>query len=645
VLQGYREAVLVLIDLLDQVSLKLTGGRQGTTHQATFQRILQMSADEIATLRKALPEPQALAQLLRSTILAPAPRPPWKRLPARPPRARRGGAMEIRGVPGTNTPPFPPAYPTGSVYETFVATLDDLGHISDTNGDGQLNDERCTANSEAGLMIGIATAKILQIALDTACNTIVVILGEGTNAPACIASGLAAEALAGIEIALSQCQLQDALVDSAEIEAAFENSVTILDAVTCRQAATPRRGQACNGADDDCDQSIDECDEDDFGPDIHIDAAVSEPWYGSVAEAQAAVARAVNAVDDCQTTTVGQPTLAGTCDNVTATVLATDACGNQSTATTLVRIDGSSPTVAIQPSITNACFTSIDAAEQAVIGAATIQDDCASLAELEVQIHSSVTECALRVRLDVSDQAGNQASAAATVRVDTELPVVEIQRLLLGFRGEVLGFQTPACYRTVQEARAAVLAATRFSDNCTAREALATSVSSQGNACSLQVAAKAVDECGLMNTDTVGVRVDADPPEVSCSVEEDLLHPGNHEMVDVGFTYSASDNCNDPPEVVITVTSDERTAEASGAGGATHAPDAHILRDPGGTVQGVLLRAERSTAGDGRVYQIHVQATDRCGNTNSTSCSVSVRANPNQPAVDSGQFYDATAVN
>ena len=79
-----------------------------------------------------------------------------------------------------------------------------------------------------------------------------------------------------------------------------------------------------------------------------------------------------------------------------------------------------------------------------------------------------------------------------TVRVDTHLPVVDIERLLLGFRGEVLAFQTPVCYDTVAEAEAAVLAVTRSTDNCTGGKALVESVSSAGDPCSLQVTA-AVD--------------------------------------------------------------------------------------------------------------------------------------------------------
>ena len=126
-----------------------------------------------------------------------------------------------------------------------------------------------------------------------------------------------------------------------------------------------------------------------------------------------------------------------------------------------------------------------------------------------------------------------------TVRVDTHLPVVDIERLLLGFRGEVLAFQTPVCYDTVAEAEAAVLAVTRSTDNCTGSKALVESVSSAGDPCSLQVTSKAVDECSNENTDTVTVRVDSEAPVIACSAT--VLNDDDDARLLIEF--SATDNC------------------------------------------------------------------------------------------------------
>ena len=127
----------------------------------------------------------------------------------------------------------------------------------------------------------------------------------------------------------------------------------------------------------------------------------------------------------------------------------------------------------------------------------------------------------------------------------------------------------------------------------------------------------------------------------------DHLQPPNHEMTDVGFSYTATDNCSgqNELEVAVSVTSDEPTASADGAGQTTPAPDAAILRNLDGTIGGIRLRAERSSAGDGRVYQITVQATDACGNVGTAVCTVSVSPANGHPAVDGGQYYDATQVN
>jgi hypothetical protein len=229
------------------------------------------------------------------------------------------------------------------------------------------------------------------------------------------------------------------------------------------------------------------------------------------------------------------------------------------------------------------CYASIDDAEQAVLSATTITDNCDSLEDLQISVHSSVTECALRVRVEVTDKCGNTTVAAITVRVDPLIPSVDIQVLRLGFRGEVLAFQTPVCYETIAEAKQAVLAVTHAEDNCTVGSDMVTSVSSAGNPCSLQVTSKAVDECDNENTDTVAVR------------------PPNHTMRNIGFTFTATDNCTGDPAIDIFITSDETTASADGAGQTSPAPDAFILRDLDGNFEGILLRAERSSAGDGRV--------------------------------------------
>ena len=145
--------------------------------------------------------------------------------------------VQTQAAPGPNilapqaavatTALFSPAYPSGSVYDTWVASLPGLGLLSDADGDGSTADDRCSTDGESGISIAAGTLTAAAIIGDVACNSIVVILGEGTNLPACIAAGILHEAENANNIVASQCSSQDGLVDSAEIEAAYENSKLI----------------------------------------------------------------------------------------------------------------------------------------------------------------------------------------------------------------------------------------------------------------------------------------------------------------------------------------------------------------------------------------------------------------------------------
>ena len=151
----------------------------------------------------------------------------------------------------------------------------------------------------------------------------------------------------------------------------------------------------------------------------------------------------------------------------------------------------------------------------------------------------------------------------------------------------------------------------------------------------------AVDDDGNVASCLQTVTVDdSTAPVVTCGVETTELWPVNHKWHDVGFTYEASDDCDEVPSAVITVSSDEHPALANGSGGPRHCPDASIDAETGE----VLLRAERAGGGDGRVYVVTVTVTDACGNVSTCEASVGVPKSqkPGNEAVDSGQLYDAT---
>ena len=153
-----------------------------------------------------------------------------------------------------------------------------------------------------------------------------------------------------------------------------------------------------------------------------------------------------------------------------------------------------------------------------------------------------------------------------------------------------------------------------------------------------QVTFTGTDECGNSDFDVSSVTVlDTVAPEIFCGVSSSKLWPPNHGLVDVGFTIMAADVCDDDLDIQVSVSSDEDPSEAVGDGGPVHCPDAVVQED-----NSVLLRAERSGAGDGRVYVITATATDDCGNVGLCQVTVTVAKSmsPMIEPVDSGQIFE-----
>ena len=127
---------------------------------------------------------------------------------------------------------FSPLYPSGDSYNVWVATLPGFGLLSDEDGNGTTVNDRCDTNGEANLGIVGAALDVAAIAGDTACNSI-----EGgpemlvPKIATCAATGILHEAAYANQIVMNQCSFQDGSVDSAELQAAYENSKIIADEV------------------------------------------------------------------------------------------------------------------------------------------------------------------------------------------------------------------------------------------------------------------------------------------------------------------------------------------------------------------------------------------------------------------------------
>jgi hypothetical protein len=126
-----------------------------------------------------------------------------------------------------------------------------------------------------------------------------------------------------------------------------------------------------------------------------------------------------------------------------------------------------------------------------------------------------------------------------------------------------------------------------------------------------------------------------DPPLCEAARPSDgLLWPPNHKLVSVGIA-GVSDPQSDAVAIAITgVTQDETV---NGLGDGDTAPDA-VLQ--GATV---LLRAERSGSGNGRVYRVLFTADDGRGGVCSGAVTVGVSQSnrPGPMPVDDGQNYSS----
>jgi len=144
----------------------------------------------------------------------------------------------------------------------------------------------------------------------------------------------------------------------------------------------------------------------------------------------------------------------------------------------------------------------------------------------------------------------------------------------------------------------------------------------EGGGGSTMVTWTATDDSGNMAQCSATVMVvDTTPPEIEVTVTPQVLWPPNHKMVDVEYTVTVTDICDDSAVwEMVSLTSNEPEDDL---GDGTTEPDI-MGADVGTADTSVSLRAERQGVGTGRVYQATFMATDCSGNSAMTMANVYV---------------------
>jgi hypothetical protein len=135
--------------------------------------------------------------------------------------------------------------------------------------------------------------------------------------------------------------------------------------------------------------------------------------------------------------------------------------------------------------------------------------------------------------------------------------------------------------------------------------------------------------------DTVQVVVqDINDPPV-CTLAQPsvaVLWPPNHTMAQVSIV-----GLTDPQSQTLTITYPKVTQDEpiNGLGDGDTTPDAAVLGND------ILLRAERSGSGNGRVYVVHFTATNGDGAQCSGTVKVTVPHNKKDQAIEGPQLYNS----
>ena len=319
------------------------------------------------------------------------------------------------------------------------------------------------------------------------------------------------------------------------------------------------------------------------------------------------------ASDDSGNVTLSQSPAAGTLvglGTTTITVTATDAANNSASCTaTLTVTDNTRPTVTCPSPVTASADSDCQALVPNVLSGVNASDSCGAVTLSQSPAAGTpVGLGATTITVTATDAANNSDTCTTTFTVtDSTPPSVSCP-------APVTASADGNCQASVPN----VLAGVNASDNCGAvtlsqSPAAGTLVGLGATTITVTATDAAHNSTSCTTTFTV---TDHTPPSFTsaATVDQPVLWPPNHSMIDVTVNYSAVD-CN-APACTLSVTSNE---PVNGTGDGDMAPDWEIV-----DAQHVRLRAERAGNGNGRIYTITVTCVDAGGNSSGRSVNVNV---------------------
>ena len=241
----------------------------------------------------------------------------------------------------------------------------------------------------------------------------------------------------------------------------------------------------------------------------------------------------------------------------------------------------------------------------------------------------------------ISDGHGNTATATVTVRVDS--PPVAVNDSYSVNQNTTLNVAAPGVLGNDTDAdgdplTAALVSGPSHGSLTFHADGSFSYTPVSGFACHDSFTYKANDGFADSNVATVSITVnDTAAPAISVSTSTAMLWPPNHDLINVGLAFSATDNgCSGTATTSVAVFSDE--PDVTTADG-DQSPDAKNIG--AGTLR---LRAERDARRDGRVYLIQVTATDPSNNTSHQCAAVVVPKSLSAADVASVDAQAAAAV-